>query len=180
VPLYDLVDTAALNPDQVRALDVPAVSLASSRYNLQDVLAGHFTVAADGAINGAWSYQHGEESIQRSAVAPNEQQFLREGADLVAEAMAARYAVAATANATGLTITVAGVNSYADYAAIVTWLENLELVERANVESVRGDTIVLRLEAQADASQLATLFDLNKQLQPVGDPGVQLNYQWQK
>ena len=72
--------------------------------------------------------------------------------------------------------------AYADYAAIIAWLEKLELVERANVESVSGDTITLRLLARADATQLAATIELNKHLVPlaVAGPGAQLNYQWQR
>jgi hypothetical protein len=89
-------------------------------------------------------------------------------------------------------ISVSGVSSYADYAAIVKWLESLELVDNANLEQVQGDRIELRLQAQADASQLATTIELNNRLQPIPLPipapgsetelesNVQLNYQWRK
>jgi len=77
---------------------------------------------------------------------------------------------------------VTGVTSYADYAAVVSWLESLELVERADVESVQGDRILVRLQAQAAPDQLATLIELNKQLVPipVTGAGADLNYLWQK
>lgn len=107
---------------------------------------------------------------------------MREGVSLVAEAMAARYAVAASAQDVGLVMSVTGVTSYADYAAVVSWLESLELVERADVESVEGEKIVVRLQAQAAPEQLGTVIELNKQLVPVPvtGAGADLNYLWQQ
>ena len=80
-------------------------------------------------------------------------------------------------------------SAYADYAAIVSWLESLELVEAADVERVSADHIELRLRAQADAEQLATIIELNKRLEPLPvtpivqpgmDPAPRLSYQWQQ
>jgi hypothetical protein len=181
-PLYDAVDSAALTPDQAWNPDDPAVLLASGRYQSQDVLVGRMSLLASGGVAGEWSLRHGEDEIRRSATAANEELFLREGAGFVAEAMAARYAVAASASDGDLTMSVSGVTAYADYAAVLTWLESLELIELANVASVQGDTITLRLKAKADATQLATIIELNKRLVPIPavGPGPRLNYQWQK
>lgn len=186
LPLYDLSDTAALSPGQAWSLDGAAVLEASARYNLENVLVGRFARLATGQVAGEWVYLRENERLARSVTVENEELFLREGVSLVAEAMAARYAVAATANDGGLTMSVTGVVGYADYAAIVAWLEELELVERANIEKVEGDVILLRLQAQADATQLATIIELNKRLIPLpdtisgADRTAELNYQWLK
>lgn len=182
LPLFDLAETSALSPDQAWRLDDPALVQASARYNLQNVLAGRFSRLASGGVAGEWSYQDGNGQVMRSASVESEELFLREGASLVAEAMSARYAVAASANLGGLVLTVAGVTDYADYSAVVRLLESLELVERADVEQVRGDAITLRVQAQADAAHLATLIELDKRLVPLPSAaaGTQLSYQWQK
>ncbi len=75
---------------------------------------------------------------------------------------------------------VVGVRDYGDYAGVVAWLESLELIEHANVEHIADDRIELRLVAQADASQLASIIELNDRLVPAPvaqTPGV-LFYQW--
>jgi hypothetical protein len=186
LPLYDLSDTAALGPNQAWDLNSAALLQASARYNLENVLAGRFAQLATGQVAGEWVYLWQDQRLKRSVTAENEKLFLREGVALVAEAMAARYAMAATANEGGLTLSVTGVTGYADYAAIVAWMEGLELVERANIEQVEGDVILLRLQAQADAAQLATIIELNKRLIPIpvvipgAVPTADLNYQWQK
>jgi hypothetical protein len=48
------------------------------------------------------------------------------------------------------------------------------------VERVSGDQLQLRLLAQADPAQLATILGLNKRLLPVATgPEQGLSYQWQ-
>jgi hypothetical protein len=184
MPLYDLADAATLSPDQAWGLDGATFEHASARYDLQNVLAGRFARLSTGQVVGEWTYLQGEERVMRSVTAKNEELFLREGVALVAESMATRYAVAASGSDGGLTLAVSGVTRYADYAAIVAWLEGLELVERASIETVQGDKILLRLQAQTDATQLATIMELNKRLvpAPMSFPASadQLNYQWQR
>lgn len=182
LPLFDLADASALNPDEAWGLDNPALLPASARYKLQDVLVGRLSLLTSGSVAGDWSYSHEDSQILRSATVDNEELFIREGVTLVAEAMAARYGVAATLKDGGLSLSVSGVTGYADYAAVVSWLESLEPIEYANVEWVRGDTIALRLRAQADASQLAAIIELNQRLVPlpISASGTELSYQWQK
>lgn len=192
LPLYDLTDRAALSPDELWALDGPALERASERYDRDNILGGRFTLSTTGQVNGQWTYlrkgleESERERINRSTTVENESLFVREGVAMVAESMSALYAVAATANEAGLTLAVRGVTEFSDYASIVGWLEALELVDWANVETVSGDTIVLRISAQVDADQLATMIQLNQRLIPItsaipSEPEVtDLIYQWQK
>jgi hypothetical protein len=182
LPLYDLADSAAISTEEAWRLYGPALQSASKRYNVQDVLAGRLASLSTGSWVGDWSYLHGRDRSDRSFTAPNSQGFAREGASLVAEVMAGRYAIAPTAEpGAGVTMSVTGVQRYADYAKIVSWLEKLELVEHANVEEIRGDEILLRLHAQAEATQLAAIIELNRRFQPLPSlvSGAELSYQWQ-
>ena len=182
LPFYDLVDTSAVTPDQAWGPLDPALISASQRYHLQNVLVGRFSLPASGGVDGDWSYYYEDTQSHQSGKAASEEEFLRTGVAMVAEAMAARYAVSASGVEGEISLSVTGVTAYADYAAVVAWLESLELVERANLVSVSGDTITLTVQAQADASQLAATIELNEKLVPLpaAGPGVQLTYQWQK
>ena len=180
LPLYDLADSAALTPDAAWRLNRTALLAASRRYDVQDILAGRFATGSAGDLNGDWVYLNDGNVRERSVKAAATESYLRDGVAMVAEDMASRYAVAPTSGGGGLEMSVAGVASYADYAAVVAWLESIELIEHANVEWVRGDVIQLRLQAQVDATQLAGILQLNEQLVPVPgmDAGSQLSYQW--
>jgi len=193
LPVFDLADTTAVSPEDAWRLDTTVLQAASARYNVGNVVAGRVASLSGGQLAGDWSYLHQDEHVSRSVTAPDLQGFLREGVDLVAGELAGRYAVAPRGGgARGVHISISGVSSYADYAAIVKWLESLELVDHANLEQVQGDRIELRLQAQADASQLARTIELNNRLQPIPTPipapgsetelesNAQLNYQWRK
>ncbi|HEY6130532.1 MAG TPA: DUF2066 domain-containing protein [Halioglobus sp.] len=184
IPVFDLADTA-VSPEDVWRLDQAVIQTASARYQSRDIVVGRLGSVNDGKALGDWSYFHQDDRIDRSVTVPDLQSFLRDGVNVVAGALAARYAVAPTAgDQVGVRVSVTGVTDYADYAAIIRWLEGLELVKYANLEQVQGDRIELRLQAQADASQLAAIIELNDRLLPlpVSEPGTsaQLNYQWRK
>ena len=112
--------------------------------------------------------------------------FAEAGAALAADAIARRYAVASGGEVAtaGARVLVLGVDSFADYAAVMAWLEGLELVDRVNPESVDGDRLVLRLEARADLARLAPVIELNERLQPLpdvpGDVAAERAYRWQR
>jgi hypothetical protein len=183
IPVFDLNDMSAVSAENVWRLDRTAIQAASARYNVQDVIAGRLASPSGGKSAGDWSYFYQGDRVNRSATVPDLQAFLRTGAGIVAGEMSARYALLPTAGGEGeLRMLVTGVSSYADYAAIVSWLEDLELVEQANIRRVQGGQIELQLQAQLNASQLAGLIELNNHLLPSSTPGstAQLNYQWQE
>jgi hypothetical protein len=181
LPVFDLIDTAAVSPEDAWSIDAGVIQAASVRYDVQDVVAGRLANVSGGNSAGDWSYFHQDNRVNRSVTAPDLQTFLRTGVSMVAGEMAARYAVEPSAgDEGGVRMSVTGVSTYADYAAIVNWLESLELVETANIEQVQGDRIELRLQARADASQLAGIIALNRQFLPGSGTSAQLNYQWRK
>ncbi|QIB66395.1 DUF2066 domain-containing protein [Kineobactrum salinum] len=180
LPLFDLTDSAALSPDQAWQLSAPRLHAASRRYGVTEVLAGRVATLSSEDRVGDWTYLAGDNKLNRSVTRASVEEFVARGVSLVAEDMAARYAVAATGLPdAGLTMVVSGVTSYADYAGIVSWLESLELIERASVTTIRGDQLSLQLTAQADAGHLATIIELNPRLTPAaGGTGTQLSYRW--
>jgi hypothetical protein len=186
LPLFDLTDTAAVSLKDAWRRDGIVIQSASARYQVQDVIVGRLASLSEGKSTGDWSYFYRDDRINRSVTAPDLGVFVRAGANIVADQMAARYAIAPSeGDGTGLRMSVTGVRSYADYAAIVSWLEGLELIQSANVEQVQEDRIELRLMAQAQAAQLASIIELNTRLLPVPVPiagsemAAQLSYQWQ-
>ncbi len=175
LPTYDAADSAALTPEQAWNLDDPALVPASARYQLRDILVGRVSLLEGGGATGEWSFLQGDNRVQRTSTVASEELFVRDGAALVAETLAARYAVAASSAGGKVTLAVSGVTTYADYAALISWLEGLELVERADVASVRGDTLTLNLKAKAGAAQLASIIELNRRLIPISAVGPGLD-----
>ena len=183
LPMFDLVDMAAVSTEDAWRLDANVLLAASARYDVQNVVAGRLASLSSGKSLGDWSYFYQGDRVNRSVTVPDLQAFLRNGVGIVAGKMAARYAVLPSGGEDGeMRMLVTGVHSYADYAAIVRWLEDLELVDYANIRKVQGERIELHLQAQANASQLAAIIELNDRLLPlpVSGSNVQLNYQWRR
>ena len=182
LPLFDLVDSKALSADQAWRLRAGDLNAASARYDVENFIAGRMAALSSGGATGEWSYFYDGDRSDRSITGSDQQEFIAGGVAMVAESMAGRYAVAPTLDVTdGVIVSVQGVQRYGDYANVVAWLEDLELVEHANLERVTGDMIEIRVSASADATQLATLIALNQRLLPVPPiaPHIQLSYQWQ-
>ena len=179
LPLFDLRDTTAIDVGDVWDQRSDVISNASGRYGVEDVLVGRVVVLSSGRWAGDWSYLRRGLRLDRTGNADDAAGFLQSGVSMVAEDMAARYAIAPASGAgTTVPMTVAGVSSFADYSAIVSWLEGLELIEHANVQQINGDRIELGLSASADAAQLGTIIELNRRLQPVSGASGGLVYQW--
>ncbi|NQX87948.1 MAG: DUF2066 domain-containing protein [Halioglobus sp.] len=183
IPVFDLADLGALTMESAWRLDANALKRASTRYNVQNVLAGRLARLSSGDGAGDWSYLYEGDQSKRSATVPDLKAFFRNGVELVADKMAARYAVSPNAENSGeLRMVVLGVTNYVDYAKIVGFLQNLELIEQAQVQRIWGQQVELRLQTAVDADQLATLIELNDQLAPVSvaETGPQLTYQWRQ
>jgi len=181
LPLYDLADTQALSPDEVWRLDGSALRRGSARYAAAHILAGRAAIRSTGELLGDWSYFGQNDRVERTATAPDFAKFAAMGVGMVADDMAARYAIAPSTGEQGaVRMSVSGVFRYADYAGIVGWLESLEIIERANIERIAGDRLDLVLHARADAAQLAPLIELDKRLRP--EPSAEslfsLRYSW--
>jgi hypothetical protein len=183
LPLFDLQDAAALGVDEAWRLDGGSLVNASARYGATDILAGRFTRLSAGNWLGEWSFMSAAGRIDRSVTAENALELTGAGAGIVAEEMALRYAIAPTRPPPGgVILRIHGVHQYRDYASIVSHLEQIELVEHANIAAVSGDAIVVRLVAQAAAQQLGAVIELDRRLVPLDVPrhGAHLVYQWQK
>ncbi len=172
----------ALSADRVWQASSTSMRAASESYELNNVLVGKMTYDGAGRASGQWSYLHEGQKQDRSVRSTSEQQFIQAGIDLAADAMAERLAVAPTSDeAVGLLVNVVGISRYGDYARLINWFEQLELVDQANLVHIAGDKLELRVIAQIDATQLAGLIAMNRQLVPLPDAGggEQLSYRWQ-
>lgn len=182
LPLLDLQDTAALSPADVQALDEGKLREASARYDVDHIVAARINVLSTGENVGEWSYFFEDDRLDRQVNGAGFDTHLEAGVGVVATAMASLYAVAPVdGDGGGITMSVTGVMSYSDYAAILAWLESLELVGSAKVERVSGDRLDLRLDSRAEPAQLPQIIELNPRLRPaeLPQPGTPLSYTWQ-
>lgn len=181
-PLLDLTDSAALPVDMAWQLPASRLQSAAARYGVNDLLAGRLASVSAGGYLGDLVYLSSAERLGRTVSRAGVDALAAAGVDLVVEALAARYAVAASSAADDVvSLEVTGVQSYADYAAVLSWVEGLELVARVDVTAVEGDQLELRLHSGASVESLAEILALNANLVAAAapEPG-RLSYRWRR
>lgn len=181
LPLYDLEDATAISPGAAWRLSSPIIMGASQRYRGAEVLSGRVAQLSSGRWMGEWRFLDRGRWINRNVNVKSLAEFTESGAALVANTLAAQYAVAAQVDTdTRHRVTLRGVRDFADFTALVQAIETLEVVRRAVPEQVLGDQIVLRVDADSDTQQLSRIIELDARFVPMqqaaGEPG--LSYEW--
>lgn len=181
-PLLDLADSTALDPDAAWQLPAGRLQAAAGRYGLDDVLAGRLVVTGSGDYLGDLVYQSSSGRLQQTTGRMNAESLAGAGVELVVSALASRYAVpASAASADAVFVEVEGVLSYADYAAVLGWVQGLELVTRADVAALEGNRLILQVLSNALPERLAEIVELNARLVPLaGSAPGRLHYEWRR
>ena len=91
-----------------------------------------------------------------------------DGANGLADRLAARYATAAAA-ARVLHLRIEGINSFDDYGRLQAYLRTVGLLQRAELQRVDGGVLFFEMAVRGDVSQLNDAFALQRVLAPVPD-----------
>ncbi|GAB5414666.1 MAG: hypothetical protein Cons2KO_22690 [Congregibacter sp.] len=181
LPLFDLEDAAAISPGAAWRLSSPAIMGASQRYRGAEILSGRAAELSSGRWMGEWRFLDGGRWRNRSVNVRSFEEFTAAGAALVADTLASRYAVAPQDELdSGHRITLRGVRDFADFTALSRAIESLEVVRRVVPESVLGDLLVLRVDADSDLQQLSRIIELDGRFVPSLDANSEpgLYYEW--
>ena len=157
LPLLDLEDLSAVTfPDIAGGFD-DRILAASARYRADAVLIG---VVRPGVFGNEvdWLFVNG---FERARLPPG---AVRGGLDAAADRFAADLATLGGASLTSLT--VHDVQSSADYARVMSYLERQSVLERIDVESFGNGTLTLRVAARGDAAVLGRVLALGGVLRP--------------
>ncbi|WOJ96411.1 DUF2066 domain-containing protein [Congregibacter brevis] len=180
-PLYDLSDTAAISPGEAWRQSSSALIDASGRYRGAELLAGRVARLSDGSWVGDWRYLDNGRWRSRSSTADSLQSFTNAGAELVAATLAEQYGVTLSAESDErYQIVLRGIRAYEDYRALQEALGSLEAVRSVVPESLIGDQVSMRVEAETGLQQLARIIELDGRFVPLPrEPGQDgLSYEW--
>jgi hypothetical protein len=122
----------------------------------QAVLAG---VGSAGAV--AWGYTGAGQSARKEG-------SLRDGVDLAADTLAARYAPPSSRSVSTITIRVGGIEDVRAYAGLVEYLRSLSLVRGVGVEGLSDRVVSLEVTLRGDAELLRRVVALDAHLVPAG------------
>ncbi len=151
-PLLDSEDLARVTfPDIWGGFDELVVD-ASRRYEANSVLIGR--IRADSGQRNRWTYHFAGE--QRAWT--GEPELI---VNLVADMLAAEFAIGGDATLRSVELSVAGINTVDAYGSVQRILSDLNVVESFVIALVEGDRILYRVEAHGGAERLARALRLS-------------------
>lgn len=186
LPILDLQDQVAIRPDALWEFDREALLRASERYQAQSILALRVHRLIGGEMIARALYMFRGQEYELETVQNSLDDFLRQCAGIAASELAANYAILLSgigANSS-VQLVVNGVDSPADYAGVLRYLQSLAVVKGVQLRSVAGDTLQLELDTGGQLRQLLEIIALDRRMAPLGEPlrddqQVSMAYQWQ-
>ena len=151
-PLLDTEDLARVTfPDIWGGFDELILD-ASRRYEANSVLIGR--IRADTGQRNRWTYNFAGE--ERAWTGEPELVL-----NLVADMLAAEFAIGGDATLQSVELSVAGINTVDAYGSVQRILSDLNVVESFAIASVDGDRILYRVESHGGAQRLARALRLS-------------------
>lgn len=173
-PTLDLEDELVLPLEKLWGLFKEDIEVASARYQADAVIAGRL---APGLEQG-WQYQglllHQGFTLTLKAEAEDEEATLRQVADQVAGYFAEQYAVKTNRayQPLGHQLVVEGIEDFADYYALLQYLNSKVAVNQVQLLGVDQTRLTLSLDMATTWQQLWGVLSLDKRLQPVDESGL--------
>lgn len=169
LPLLDLQDAAVLGHGGQGA-DLAA---ASARYGADAVLSGAVARVGPGIWEGRWTLELGGSRATWSTQATLAEAAIEEGIDVLADALAARFARPFAGGADeAIELVIYGVEDFAGYARALAYLSSLDAVGEVQVRGVSGDRLAIGLRARGGMEALSRIVALGQTLEPIGPGGA--------
>ena len=163
LPLLDLEDQLAVDPAAVWGRLSQVVDPASVRYGADVLLLGRITPTFEGGWESDWEFwvdgvvvPFAGESLDLAALGV-------EAVDVLANELAIRRVVHGR-QAGQLRLAVSGLQTPADYGALLTYLRGLEFIEQVGVAGVEDGRLWLTLETPAEPDRLLDTFERDRRL----------------
>lgn len=167
LPLDDLEDRLALSARQLWELDEEAIRKASRRYDAEAILVGRYSETSSGQWRSDWQLYHNLGNPTFYVRDDSVNDLLVRAIDETANHFAGLFAIVPREEGPGtVVLQVGGVDGFGDYKAVERYLEDLAMVRRAELVTLRPGVLTLRLVAEGDRSQLLGTLERDRQLVP--------------
>ncbi len=170
MPLDDLEDRLAVSARDLWALDEEAIRKASQRYEAEAILVGRYSETSAGQWRSDWQLYHNLGNPTFYLRAESVEALLADSIDEVANHFAGLYAIVPRDEGPdAVLIEVGGIEEFGDYKAVERYLEDLALVRRAELVSLRPGVLTLRLVTEGEQARLLGTLERDGRLIPSGD-----------
>lgn len=180
LPNFDLQDQLSLSVNEAWSLRADLIDPASERYDTDGWIALRFYTTSSGEVRGAWLYQSsGRRQLNDFRAAPGEA-FMADAVGSLVDSLTRAYTYIPQLDTSQMLVKIAGVDSFADYQAVLAQLNKLELVDSVELFAVQGDQLTLAIEAEAGADLLRSALVRSRRFdsQPQLEGSNQLNFNW--
>lgn len=165
LPLNDAADMQSLTFSDVWAGFDDKIAEASERYGADAVLIGRAQLQQNGQWRVRWTLMMGATQAQALG-------GLEAGIDLAADRFAELFAVRGSPQSGDLMLTVSGVEGFAEYGAVASYLEQLSVVESLAIDEASADGVRFRLRLRAEPEMLERTIGLGTLLESEPSPGM--------
>ena len=161
-PLLDTIDRQNVSFSDIWGGFDEALIQASQRYEVHSILVGRIRPAS--GQRNRWSfYFSGEERTWNG-----EPELV---ISLVADLLAAEFAISGDARVASIDLTIAGISSVEDFGAVQNILSALTLIESFAIAEVEGDRIRYRIEVLGGVERLSRALRFNGLIEQIGFDG---------
>ena len=175
VLLHLATDFSGVTADDVARLDVTTVQ-AATQGRVPVLLLGRIEQNGN-SFSGPWLLAANGQQVNAEQRAESLPEYLAANFDRLIDVLSAQYATTA-AGSEGVILSVSGVSRYEDYAALLSYLQRISLIKRAQPMIVRDDEVQLQLNLRGTAEQLTRQFALENKLTPLDAATNALSYRW--
>ncbi len=168
-PLLDLADRQALSASRLWAMDESAIRNASARYGLQGVLAGRFVAVSGSSWQGRFILLHKSQRLYFTATNTTPALVAQDIINQTANYFSGLDAIVVNdaQTAPSVTITVANIHRFDQYASLMNYLNELPVIAGVIVNLVDDGTLTLELSYNGSADKLMSVLSNSQFLQEV-------------
>lgn len=190
-PLMDLEDRVALSANQLWRQDHEAILQASLRYDADSIVIARYSQTSTGRWLAAWTVWHKDQREVMDLEANSESDAVLNGVSALADYMADQYALVLEEDAgVNVTMTIEGIESFADFTGVLSYLDSLDVIGEATPGLFEGSQLQVSLTLASSVDALLDSLALGGRLNRMASPAVYgerqdreamtLMYQWSK
>ncbi|MDZ7923514.1 MAG: DUF2066 domain-containing protein [Marinagarivorans sp.] len=193
LPLWDLDDQLLLNDEQLWSFDSESLLSASSRYDVNTILAARYTETSLGEWLGSWQLMHADVLRSYDVRSPSLTDMAVAAINPAVDLLVERYAVNTSAVDAGelKNVVVKGITNYAQYQSALAYLKKQPLISSVSLVAIKGDELHFKVSMSASWQQLNNAFALDRtlrlqtpalepwQMSTLGTEAMPAVYQWQ-
>jgi uncharacterized protein len=177
LPKYDFDDANILYPVDVWGFFLDTISTASERYTHDMVLSGRIEKQSDLSFNSKWALKQGSDvSFFNFDSATSQEEAVSQMMLALATKLGKKFAILGDLETQNqIRIDVGPILQIRDYADMLTYIEQLKVVQKVKVLGIKNNKVQLSLELAGTLSTFNHYVSLNSRLAPIKNNATPFN-----